>query len=396
MACTPIRYVPSITVAVRYWKVGTGVKSNVTGSIVLTQASEYDLTYSKVDLFGLNKLAGGFHVHQVWVPKDKEFPCSNDSVYEHFNPFETDVSIQPSPKAGSEDQYEVGDLSSKYGMLDHQTSFRFQNTDSNLPLHGPNSIIGRSVVIHKKERNFRWLCGTIKPEEPKGGVREIVGLASFDDPRNKITGFIRLIQFEYKDGSTSNTWIEVDLRHQGLHNRNITTGHKWAVFVNQVGVDAYNNFDDVRCLAAGYRWNPYLSNSENKLYKKDCGKHNPLRCEMGDLNGKHGYLAIGGKRGVHSDINLPLIGNYSVMGRSIVIYDKNDSNTKLACSNIKPDVHLVTNVAVKRHPQFTVQKFMDHMRLLLNTTEWLVEVDIQQTKDILDGECIQLSVNFYG
>ena len=117
---------------------------------------------------------------------------------------------------------------------------------------------------------------------------------------------------------------------------------------------------------------------------------------MGDLNGKHGLLTIGSERRVFTDINLPLIGNYSVMGRSIVIFSKNESNIPLACGNIKPDIHLVGNVAIKKNPAFTVGKFMQHMISLLNTTSWLVVPDAHATKDILNNECVQLTVNFYG
>jgi hypothetical protein len=117
---------------------------------------------------------------------------------------------------------------------------------------------------------------------------------------------------------------------------------------------------------------------------------------MGDMSGRHGPLVVGGKRLVLSDVNLPLVGNFSIMQRSMVVFAKNGSDLKMACTNIKPDIHLVSNIAVKRHPTFTVSKFMDHMRGLLNTAEWLVFADTDQTKYIVDKECIQLSVHFYG
>jgi len=75
---------------------------------------------------------------------------------------------------------------------------------------------------------------------------------------------------------------------------------------------------------------------------------------------------------------------------------KNGSSIPIACANIKPDIHLVSNVAVKKNPAFTVAKFMHHMRTLLNTTDWLIVADVQFTKEIVNNECVQLSVNFYG
>lgn len=98
-------------------------------------------------------------------------------------------------------------------------------------------------------------------------------------------GFVRFRQFEYADGSLSTTFVELDLRYPGVRNRDVTSGHNWAVFVNQVGEDAYNSVATVKCLAAGYRWNPYLADATNPNYKSDCSARNALRCEMGDLSG---------------------------------------------------------------------------------------------------------------
>lgn len=396
LACTSIQRLHPLTAAVRKWRVGSGIASNVSGSITFYQQSPFDRTYGKVFLHGLNGLAGGYHVHEVWVPGDKEFPCSNDCVYGHFNPLAVDMSVGPLPGASTTDQYEVGDLSGKFGLLDYKTTHKSDFVDNNLPLHGVHSLIGRSIVVHKMERNARWVCGTILPEVPKDEGREIVAIASFHEPRHVVSGFVRMRQFEFKSGSLSPTWIEVDLKYSGPQNRNVTEGHEWAVFVNQVGEDAFNSVPNVRCLAAGFKWNPYLVAPDNKNYKTDCSPLNPLRCEMGDMSGKHGLLTIGNQKLVLVDENLPLTGNFSVMQRSIVIHDKNRKNQKLACANIKPDTHLVSSVAVRRHPSFTVAKFMDHMRDILGTTSWLISADLESVRLILDGECVQITVHFYG
>lgn len=396
LACAPITRQHAISAAVRKWRVGSGVSSNVSGSITFYQSTAFDRTYGKAFLHGLNGMAGGYHVHEVWVPGDKEFPCSNDCVYGHYNPLAVDVSVGPLPGASTSDQYEVGDLSGKFGPLDYKAVHKSDFVDTSLPLHGVNSIIGRSVVVHKMERNARWVCGTIWPEVSKDEGKEVVAIASFDNPRHSVSGFVRFRQFEYKSGGTSPTWLEVELRYPGQQNRNVTEGHEWAIFVNQVGEDAFNSVPSVRCLASGYRWNPFLAASGNKNYQKDCSPANPLRCEMGDMTGKHGHLTIGSKRLVLADENLPLTGNFSIMHRSIVIMDKKRSNLKLACANIKPDAHLVSSVAVRRHPSFTVATFMDHMRQVLDTSSWLVSADLESVKLILDGECVQITIHFYG
>ena len=60
----------------------------------------------------------------------------------------------------------------------------------------------------------------------------------------------------YRDGSTTDTIIEVNLKHPGRQNRDITRNHRWAVYVNPVGVDAAVAFSTSRCVASGYVWNP--------------------------------------------------------------------------------------------------------------------------------------------
>ncbi|KAG8188407.1 hypothetical protein JTE90_007983 [Oedothorax gibbosus] len=398
MACAGIRIRHPVKASVRTWLSGPAVESNVSGIVQFSQETGFDVTEGKVELGGLAGLAGGYHVHKLSVPIDREFPCTSDSVQGHFNPFNVNVSLGPAPGVGSNDQYEAGDLSGKHGTLDDEETYRMADfKDVNLPLHGPYSVVGRSVVVHKRARNFQWTCGTIQPDHKADGIREVIGMASFHMTGLAVEGYIRLRQLEYADGGRGDTWMEVDLRHPGMHNKNLTKGHEWAIFVNQVAHDAVEKVESSRCISAGYRWNPYNVNSDHQdLYKLECTIENPYRCQMGDLSGRHGALEIGTGRKVLTDVNLPLVGNYSVMGRSIVIFAKDGSPNKLACANIVPDIHLIRHVTVKKNPGFTVIRFMNHMRDLLETKDWLVVQDTQSQRDILEGQCVQLTVNFYG
>ena len=396
LACATIFRNHDLSASVREWKTSVGVKSNVSGSIAFNQETVFDPTEIKINLHGLNGLANNYHLHEIWVPQDKLFPCSADSVGSYFNPLDLDASIGVLPGVGSKDQYFVGDLSNKYGLLNGKTHEKKDILDSSLTLFGLNSIVGRSIVINKEERNFQWVCGTIKAEIFKNEGKELIALASFHNEKDEIEGFIRFKQLEYKDGSLSNTWIEISLKHGSRNsadfNRNKTRNHKWAIYVNQVGADAFIDAKNVRCLAGGYRWNPYLVESKSERYSKDCNAQNQLRCEMGDLSNKMGELTIGDKAQILVDQNLPLIGNFSVMFRSIIIFDKDGSeNSKIACTNILPDIQLIGSVTVKKTPSFTVEKFMNHMRNQLNTKKWLVEADISNTNYILKGK---LTLNY--
>lgn len=39
---------------------------------------------------------------------------------------------------------------------------------------------------------------------------------------------------------------------------------------------------------------------------------------------------------------------------------------------------------------------MNHMRKQLNTKKWLVEADLSNTNYILKGECVQITIRYYG
>lgn len=82
------------------------------------------------------------------------FPCEGTTLYDHWNPYKVDPSTSPRKHHGTPDQYEMGDLSGKFGTLDNLTTFKTAYNDSILPLFGYNSIIGRSVIIHKRVRKI--------------------------------------------------------------------------------------------------------------------------------------------------------------------------------------------------------------------------------------------------
>lgn len=60
----------------------------------------------------------------------------------------------------------------------------------------------------------------------------------------------------YHDGSATDTIVEVNLKHPGKQNKQISHDHRWAVYVNPVGVDAAVASPTHRCVAAGFVWNP--------------------------------------------------------------------------------------------------------------------------------------------
>jgi len=94
------------------------------------------------------------HNLQASVEYDLEFPCERTSLYELWNPLDINNDI-PVAEEGTLDQYKMGDLSGKFGTLDNKKRYTISYNDTMLPLFGPRSILGRSIVIHKKEKNLR-------------------------------------------------------------------------------------------------------------------------------------------------------------------------------------------------------------------------------------------------
>lgn len=124
----------------------------------------------------------------------------------------------------------MGDLSGKFGALDGLTQYEDFYNDTNLPLFGYNSIIGRSVVIHKRYKNARWACSTLERGYSPSEAREIRAIASFHHPTGYAYGYVKFSQLIHNDGSQSDTVIEIKLRHPGLNDRNMVILVKFRKF----------------------------------------------------------------------------------------------------------------------------------------------------------------------
>ncbi|KAJ4431919.1 hypothetical protein ANN_20526 [Periplaneta americana] len=308
LACSTVYGIYRRKAVVKDWY-GNGQITSVKGKIEFFQQTEYDVTDIEVDLQGLSDNSG-YHIHVAPVEGDLEFPCEGSSLYGHWNPLNVNPSLSPPPGNGTTDQYEMGDLSGKFGLLNGLVSLDAVYNDTKLPLFGTHAILGRSVVIHKKEKNMRWTCSSIERGYAPGEARELRAIASFHHPLGYAYGYIRMTQLVYNDDSKSDTVIEVKLRHPGKHDRNLTRNHNWAIYVNPVGVDATVKVQDTRCVAGGYLWNPYYTQLaaplNDELYREECGPDNPLRCYVGDISGRLGTINLGDKRQVFTDSNFPL------------------------------------------------------------------------------------------
>ncbi|XP_044594717.1 uncharacterized protein LOC123272119 isoform X2 [Cotesia glomerata] len=397
-ACTMISRVYRRKAVVKDW-FDNGVVTNIKGKLEFIQQSEYDVTDVEVMLEGLDGQVSSYQIHMTPIEMDLEFPCEATSLYGVFNPLNVNKSSLPGE--GTVDQYKLGDLSGKFGILDNRKRYSTTFNDSLLPLFGYEGIIGRSLVIHKKKRDLRWACSTIERGYAPLEARELRAIASFHNPDGFAYGYIRMTQLIYKDNSQSETIIEVNLRHPGERDRNITRNHNWAIYVNPVTPnDATVQVKDTRCVAGGYVWNPYFTQLANplneELYKQECGPDQPLRCHVGDLSARLGPIDIGLERKIFIDQNFPLEGTVSAMGKSIIIKDPEFGYHRFACANIQPDNDIVKYANIRKPPQFVVSQFLDEVRQVMGIPEWMLSIDKRKTKKLHDGACIQFLLHFRG
>ena len=358
---------------------------NVTGSISFSQKSPLDPVQISVNLDHLDLKAGGYHIHEWPVPQkvlQGEAVCSNKNVAGHFNPLQVSSSLYPTPAMTTPDKYEVGDISGKFGLMSSMNSYVKNMTDPNMQLFGKNTIIGRSLVIHKDSDGSRWICASIWPSDD---IPMTTAYARFTYP---VIGYIVLRQ--PKDMWFAETQVYVELSYANGYPSK-TTNHSWHVHETSIGDDMMSQTG--RCKSVGPHYNPYSVYLSGD-YISMCNSYNQFRCEVGDLSGKHGKLEIGsdtaGKmKYFFSDMQLPLSGSQSVVGKSIVIHDANAGGGRLSCGNVM--LKVTRKVAVTQwssaegqsSPTGSITFSQDCIDVLSGVTK--VDVSLSNLNDMVAG-----------
>lgn len=294
---------------------------NISGTVTFSQRSPWDHTTIRVDLQNLQSLIGGYHVHEYPIPP-RYFESDNladvNSVAGHFNPY--GITDFPDPTVGTEDQYEIGDISNKFGYLTDLDSINESYTDWNMPLFGTNSIVGRSIVLHLNSDGSRYAYGQI-------GYPSLVKTVIVDF-KAPVTGSIIMRQDANDPLADASVFVDI-ANVDGTS----TVDHNWHVHIQKIDNDYLA--DEGRCLANEGHYNPFNVDLDNNY--SECSPSNPRRCEAGDFSGKHGQLDISATlhtsdgKFFFTDIQLPLSGVYSIDERSVVIHDKDSGAGRLAC-----------------------------------------------------------------
>ena len=182
-------------------------ENGISGSIQFFQQSPFDPTQVRVNLEGLSGNTDGYHVHVTPVGPDfvgSPTKCLGEYTGGHWNPINVDYMMVPPVTS---DQYEVGDLSGKFGGLSGLNQISEVYFDQNVPLFGPYNIIGRSIVIHRPGGD-RLICSNIEHVRPVIQVVTLVNTTGF-------SGQIRFIQ--PADDPNAETTIVIELEiYDGL------------------------------------------------------------------------------------------------------------------------------------------------------------------------------------
>ena len=290
-------------------------QQGVSGTIEFIQESPSHPVKTCINLSGLRGKAGGFHVHQLPVPQrtsSTDNPCMRTGG--HFNPSNVDASASPPAGEGIYHEYEVGDLSGKYGSLE---GLRRRNNcfmDTNLSLFGRNSIINRSVVIHKNPGGDRWVCVNITNYQSMARVAR----AAFK--QHGVSGKI-----EFSQASPSHP-VKTCINLSGLR------GNAGGFHVHQLPVPQRTSSTENRCLGTGGHFNPFNFDAS---VGPPAGVVGDDEYEVGDLSGKYGSLEGMDKRNqCFIDTNLSLFGKNSIVNRSVVIH-KNPGGDRWVCVDIE-------------------------------------------------------------
>ncbi|XP_035258529.1 uncharacterized protein cusr [Anguilla anguilla] len=339
-----------------------------TGQIHFVQESPQGPTQINVSLSNLASRAGGYHVHVLPI-KNGSNPCSNENILGHFNPLSINASMSPAPGTGSVDQYEIGDISGKFGLLTNLDKKQELYMDSNMPLSGPNSIVGRSVVIHYTNGS-RMQCANISAVNASAG-QLVTAQATF---KSNVTGSITLSQWIYPDGSYSDVILEVDIR----------SSQKLAVMDPSWDVHDFRAGENVsQCTGVGGRFNPFGMPAVNS----SCSRDHPLNCAVGDLSAKHGNVNLG-QRMLFTDTTLQLTGDFTVVNRSIVL--RNQSRI-LACADIQP-MSPSTELIFPNVKNFSRYDLRSKVATVLAVDLWRVTILPGALSSAAGGQCQKVSI----
>lgn len=285
------------------------------GQVLFSQAIPQGPTTINVSLMNLSSIAAGYHVHILPLRYGSvDEPCSNANIQGHYNPLRWNISNSPAPGSGTVDQYEIGDISGKFGLLTNRNNFEAVYMDPNMPMTGPYAVPGRSIVVHYTNGS-RMRCANITAERNADG-QFVRARAVFS---GMVNGVVTLYQQVYPDGSSADATLEVDLQSSTRIN---ATEASLFITNNRTGTDTR------QCNSVGGTFNPYNMTSRSS----SCSLETPLSCVVGEVSARHGNVSLT-ERQLYTDSNIQLSGDSTVVHRSLLL---KNGDSIIGCADILP------------------------------------------------------------
>ena len=174
--------------------------SDIKGEILFTEGANGSTRISP-NLTGItSNLLWKIHEFPIVYRGNRMHTCQNLYTGGMFDPNEksSDANYTTRCNETMQNMCAVGDLSGKHGDLNSSTNILL---DSNLPLNGPNSIFGRSVVLYFDSTPLA--CALLDYDDV------ITAVTTFRGASSGITGTVRLRQPRGHD--TMDTSVEIGL-----------------------------------------------------------------------------------------------------------------------------------------------------------------------------------------
>lgn len=155
-------------------------QGGVSGSVVFSQLTPSDPVSVHVNLLGLDQYTDAYRwrIQEFPIRSSllRPFPCSESEIGGLFNP--DSINATAMCENTEQSMCALGDLSSKLGALRPDRPWQSFD-DPFISLRGPNSIIGRSLVIDREDGpNGAFICSNI---EQLGASRETLRAAFEND-----------------------------------------------------------------------------------------------------------------------------------------------------------------------------------------------------------------------
>lgn len=252
-----------------------------------------------------------YHIHTKGVYAETDCASANA----HFDPFNANHGAYNCSK-NDFSTCEVGDISAKFSNLESDSSFfSASHTDNTIVV---TDVIYRSFVIHESDGS-RFTCANIVSQDDE----HLQATASVVDPTNNaVEGRVMFSQINH---GPTNVLVKV----KGLAN-----GKEYPYHVHVTPVDENGSCE---AAATGGHYDPFGANTGESY---NCNPVNHITCEVGDLSGKWGNLVGVSSASTYvisryQDSRLAMSGQYSIIGRSIVIHS---GSARYLCANIVPKI----------------------------------------------------------